>query len=200
MAESAGNLEQRVAAVEDAIRRIITILERGGSSADGERVTPDDCQSLSTKLDRLENELTPKEKAILLSVLGAAAATYQRAGTRESPAVSGPVPIAIQGALNRVKLSDGLLSIGTFQKPAVGGFGGGSPVADSVNVGGDFTSVHGDWTKDTGMTGDAMVRGRWNAVTAGAGRPGGLGQPGGFGQPAGGSFGGGVGGGGGFER
>ncbi len=45
------------------------------------------------------------------------------------------------------------------------------PLADSIGVGGDFTCVHGDWSKDLkGMTGidDAMVRGRWNALGGGS--------------------------------
>jgi hypothetical protein len=185
MAETNDNVAARLASLEDAVRKILAIVEQGrqpGPTAQG-AISAADWQSLGTKLDRFEETLEPIEKAVLMTVLGAAAATYERAGLREAPATSAPSTVKINGALDRVKLSDGLRSIGTFQTGGIGGFGDNSPVADSIGVGGDFTCVHGDWTKDLKI-GDAMIRGRWNALNPGTMNPGTMnpGTVGGFGR------------------
>lgn len=191
---------ERLSAVEATLERIVSILEgrasgvtSTGTSEQTSNVTQGDWDSLGAKLDQLEQTLSGKEKAVLLLVMGAAAATYERAGLRESPALpGGPSTIKLTGALDKVRLSDGLRSIGSFTDQRVGGFGGGAnPLADSVGVGGDFTCVHGDWSKDLAKIGaldDAMVRGRWAALDSAA-VVGGLGT-GGFGRSgAGGGFG-----------
>jgi hypothetical protein len=102
-----------------------------------------------------------------MTVLGAAAATYARAGLQESPAGKASL-IKVSGNLSQARLSDGLRSIGSFGS-GVSGFGG--EVEDSVGVGGDFTSVHADWSKDLKSMGldDSMVRGQWNALAAASG-------------------------------
>jgi hypothetical protein len=61
-----------------------------------------------------------------------------------------------------------LMSIGSFQKTGVGAFGAAGPVSDSVNVGGDLTTIHEDWVKGAERPGGVMVRGQWNTLTAGA--------------------------------
>ncbi|MEO8244171.1 MAG: hypothetical protein ABI832_17845 [bacterium] len=178
-----------------AIQQILALLNSGGSggtrpAADqSATLTQADWDSLGKKLDQFETTLGAKEKAVLLMVLGAAAATYDRAGLQESPAAgTAASTIKISGALDRVSLSDGLRSIGAFTSTQVGGFGSpGGAVSDSIGVGGDFTCVHGDWTKDLGKgiaLDDAMVRGRWNSL-------GNLATGGTFGQsgPLGGGFG-----------
>jgi hypothetical protein len=175
MTEKAYDITSRVSALENQLRNILEILQaRGGNQARGTltgEVTPTDWQKLGDKLDQFEGTLSAKEKALLLTVFGAAAATYERAGLRESPAVSTRAPMSVTGALDRVKLSDGLVSIGSFQKGGAAGLAG-SPVADSVNVGGDLECIHEDWVKDSGGN-DAIVRGRWNALAKGNSRPGG---------------------------
>ncbi|WP_327753985.1 hypothetical protein VVT58_19950 (plasmid) [Sphingobium sp. SJ10-10] len=166
---------ERLSAVETSLARIVSILEgRGGISSStvpeqSANISQADWDSLGTKLDEFEKTLGEKEKAVLLMVLGAAAATYDRAGLRESPALGGVnSTIKISGSLSQVRLSDGLKSIGSFTNTQVGSFGGGAgPVSDSIGVGGDFTCVHGDWSKDLGKGAafdDAMIRGRWNAL------------------------------------
>ncbi|SDD09573.1 hypothetical protein SAMN05216337_1007175 [Bradyrhizobium brasilense] len=201
MAETSATTDQilqRLTELEAAVNRVLALLgsqgPTGGIQGDTQsaNLSDADWQSLGKKLDDFGQILAPKEKAVLLMVFGAAAATYDRAGLKESPAVGGAAStIKISGALNRVKLSDGLKSVGAFTSVPVGGFGD-SPVADSIGVGGDFTCVHGDWTKDLkagAAFDDAMIRGRWNVV-GGAGTPGAA-SGGAFGRsgPTGGGFG-----------
>lgn len=188
---------ERLSAVEATLERLVSILEgRGGGGIGGQApvqvadITQADWTALGEKLDKFEQTLGEKEKALLLMVLGAAASTYEKAGLQESPAVAGAgSSLKIAGALSRVRLSDGLKSIGSFTDKAVGGFTSpGGEVQDSIGVGGDFTCVHGDWSKDLGKLGmdDAMIRGRWNAIS----------KVGGVGLPAAGGFGRSIGGGG----
>ncbi len=185
----------RLASLESAVSEILNILKRDGSPAgqcgqEAANFSSDDWQGLASKLDRFEDTLSPKEKAVMMTIIGAAAATYERSGLRESPAVEGRNTVKISGDISRFKLSDGLSSIGTFKPSTVGGFGDpASPVSDSVGVGGDFTSIHGDWTKELKL-GDLMVRGRWNALALGGGPAQGGGLSGNFGRsgPTGGGF------------
>ncbi|TKA94455.1 hypothetical protein FAZ78_22235 [Cereibacter changlensis] len=177
-ASSSASVLERLKAVESDIKQILSILQSkgggssGGSGQDREQsttISQSDWDSLGRKLDQFERGLGAKEKAVLLMVMGAAAATYDRAGLQESPAAGNLAStIKIAGSLDRVSLSDGLKSIGSFTSTQVGGFGSpGGEVQDSVGVGGDFTCVHGDWSKDLGKGAafeDAMIRGRWNAL------------------------------------
>lgn len=159
MSDEINLLVQRISALEDAVRRLTS----GGSSPapQAASVTPDEWRTLGDKLDRLESNLNDKEKAVLLTILGAAAASMdQGGGSREAPAAAAS-RVNLTGSLDKVRLSDGLMSIGRFDKGRLGG--GIGPVADSVNVGGDFTSVHGDWSKDL-KSADLANRGRWNAI------------------------------------
>ncbi|HUD33003.1 MAG TPA: hypothetical protein VMR43_08305 [Variovorax sp.] len=198
MSDDLNALAQRIGALEEAVRR----LSDGGGSGGGAgapqsaSVTPAEWRNLGDKLDRLESSLNDKEKAVLLTILGAAAASMGQ-GSQEAPALAAS-RVNLTGAIDKVKLSDGLLSIGQFSKGAIGS-GGAGPVSDSVNVGGDFTSVHGDWSKDLkdSLPGtDLATRGRWNAIgAAGGANP--VVTPGGFGVS--GIGGGGGGGGGGFR-
>lgn len=165
MAEDLDKLAQRIAALEATVRSLLGTQNKV-ETAD---VSSEEWQMLGEKLDKLEDSLSVKEKTVLMSILGAAAATYERAGNQESPATAARTPISLTGAIDKVRLSDGLKSIGSFQRPGAGSLSGGSPIADSVNVGGDFTSVHGDWTKDTGKASEAMIRGRWNALSQAGG-------------------------------
>lgn len=188
-------LTQRIAALENALRSLL------GSHQDNKTekgvISPQEWKTLGNKLDQLEGNLTVKEKAVMMSILGAAAATYERAGNREAPATALQTPISVSGQLDKVRLSDGLMSIGSFQAAGVGTIGGGlGPVSDSIGVGGDFTSVHGDWTKELkGDIADAQIRGRWNTLQQAGGGLGPVVQPvapGTFGRsPGGGGFGGG---------
>lgn len=190
------SIEQRLDAIEAQLARLVS---SGGGGKDGpvqrESFSAEEWNELGKQLDKFEQQLTPKQKAVLLTVFGAAAATFDRAGATESPASGGATPISISGSLAKVRLSDALVSVGRFNAGAAGGFGGGGEAENSVNVGGDVTSVHGDWTKDTGRLSDAMIRGRWNSIDKQLG-----GQIGG-GQFGGGQVGGQVGGqiGGGFQ-
>ena len=174
MAQNDESLLQRVTELEGIAKRILSILEQGGGgggggggAVDSATVSSDDWKSLGQKLDKLEDQLNPKEKAVLLTLLGAAAATYARAGVQESPVSSAPSVVKVSGPLSKVRLSDGLRSIGSFQT-GVGAFGGGGgPAEDSIGVGGDFTCVHGDWSKDlkSQTIGDTVINaGRWNAL------------------------------------
>src|SRR5437899_2170029 len=108
MAETPNDLAARIAHLEDMMRQVINLLQRGGGggSVSGgqkitDQVTPNEWQDLARKLDQLEQVLTPKEKALLLAILGAAAASFEQGGARESPAVSSPNTIAVRGPLDR---------------------------------------------------------------------------------------------------
>jgi hypothetical protein len=184
------SVEQRLDAIEAKLARLMAAT--GGpedSPVERESFSAEEWTELGKQLDAFEAQLTAKQKAVLLTVLGAAAATFDRAGATESPVSGGATPITIAGNLSKVRLSDALVSVGRFNTAGVAGFGGGGEAENSVNVGGDVTSVHGDWTKDTARLSDAMIRGRWNSIERQLG-----GQLGG-GQFGGGKVGGQVGGG-----
>jgi hypothetical protein len=169
MAESNDNLISRLTTLENNVEKILRLLQQGGGGGGGSSggansvtVTKADWQGLSDKLDRFEETLSPKEKAMMLTILGAAAAAYGQAGIQESVSTQDRSLLKVSGDLQRVRLSDGLKSIGKFGGATVGGFGDNNPAADSIGVGGDFTSVHGDWSKDLGKLGpDAGI---WNSI------------------------------------
>lgn len=181
------SLEQRINSIEAQLARLEAAIGGArGTHAERESFSEDEWVQLGKRLDGFEQGLSTKEKAVLLTVLGAAASTFDRAGATESPATGGATPISLKGDLGKVRLSDALLSVGRFSAGGATGFGGGGEAENSVNVGGDVTSVHGDWTKDTSRVNDAMIRGRWNSlgrqpgINVGGGQFGG-GQTGAFG-------------------
>ncbi len=172
MPESIARMETRLAAIEELVNRLVRTIGsvdeptgRAGA-ADSAEVLPEEWETLGAKLDRFESELNDKEKAMMLTILGAASASFEQGGLQESPALARS-RINLRGDLARVRLSDALISIGNFSRPGIGGFGGTGPIADSVNVGGDLTSIHGDWTKDLDAQA-AITRGRWNTRRLGA--------------------------------
>lgn len=159
------SIEQRLDAIEAQLTKMMgSTANTSDAPVQRENFSADEWTELGKQLDVFEEQLTPKQKAVMLTVLGAAAATFDRAGATESPATGGATAIKISGKLSKVSLSDALVSVGRFNAGAAGGFGRGGEAENSVNVGGDVTSVHGDWTKDTARLSDAMIRGRWNSI------------------------------------
>lgn len=176
-------IEQTMEAIDQTLRRLIEAV--GVGVGDGEdrpttyELSQENLRTLAEKLDDFGEQLEDNEKATLLSVLGAAAVKLQEVGQegQENVALIEGIEVVSQGPLDRVSLGDALIGLGNFDRGPAAVLPGDA-VADSVNVGGDVTCVHGDWTKDLAAV-DLADRASWTArpeLDAGVlGRAGGLG-------------------------
>ncbi|MEU7916103.1 hypothetical protein [Microbispora bryophytorum] len=160
------SFEERLRRLEQVVQRLVETV--GGASDDTEtvshRLDQQALEHLASKLDQFSEQLSHAEKATLLSVLGAAAVKFEEAAADGSESIAIPEGIEVftRGPLDQVSLGDALIGLGNIDRgPAARLPGSGiDPVADAVNVGGDVTCVHGDWTKD--LAADALTdRARW---------------------------------------
>jgi hypothetical protein len=190
MATSIEDLEQRITQIEQTLDEILSTLQSMASGTvesgneEAIEMSSDELDGIADALDKMERELTGRQRAYLLGLFGAAAHHLEQIAGAEGTTTHDVRKLVIRNpdSLGRMKLGD---VFGSLTKVEHGGLGDPlGPLADSVGVGVGVACVGVDWSKDLDSQ---LNRGMWRTNPAFGGRlsrPGGGlgGLPGGFGR------------------